>query len=153
VTPYAIFGIAMLSPVAVVLIAVALLRRRRGERVGWVRGTAAAVSAAFLITSTLLFTGWALPDDLDRLSERDQSSLGPALGSTPECGFLPFARVVSVEITAGGDGPPVLTYTCGFTPLGLPRMSGEARCVEGSWTGPGLRDMWSAGDCGRPPAP
>lgn len=148
VTPYAIFGVAMLSPVAVVLVVAALVKRRRGERVGWLRGTGAALSAVFLGVSVLLFAGWALPDDLDQLSARDRASVGPALSSTPECGFLPFARVVSIEITDTASGGTAFTYTCGVTPLGLPRMSGEAHCVDGRWTGPGIMDQWSGGECG-----
>ena len=108
---------------------------------------AAAASGVFLLLAALAVAGWAAPDAFDRLSAPERRAIGPALAATPECGTLPFARVVDVTVTRSAKGGLVLRYSCGLTPVGRPRFTNEAHCVDGQWTGPGFRDPWSAGNC------
>ena len=147
VTPFALFATAILTPVAVVVVASALVRRRRAQAVGRWRAVGAALSALFLVGSGLALAGWALPDAYDRLPASERRAIGPALDATPACGMLPFARVLRVEVRRSSPQAPTLHYTCGLTHLGLPRFSNQATCADGTWRGPGLRDQWNAGRC------
>lgn len=147
-TPFALFATAMLSPLAVVLVASAMSRRRRGQAVGRSRAAGAVVSGLFLVGSALTVAGWALPDAFDRLPANEREAIGPALDASPECGMVPLARVLSVEVRESPEQGPTLRYTCGVTHLGLPRFSNEATCADGNWWGPGVRDYWNAGSCG-----
>lgn len=146
-TPYALFATAMLAPVAFVLVGAAVSRRRRGQAVGRWRAAGAAVSGLFLVGSVLAVAGWALPDAFDRLPATEREAIGPALDATPECGMVPFARVLRVEVRDSPEQGPTLRYTCGVTHLGVPRFSNEATCGDGTWWGPGVRNMWTAGSC------
>lgn len=146
-TPYAVFALAMLAPVAVVMLGVAVVRRRRNERLGSWRAGPAVASGVFLLMSGLAVAGWATPDAFDRLPALQRRALGPALAASPECGMLPFARVVDVSVSRTAEGGLVLRYSCGLTPVGLPRFTNEAHCADGQWIGPGVRDQWSAGSC------
>jgi hypothetical protein len=147
VTPYALFAIAVLAPVAVVVAASTVSRRRRGRVVERWRTAGAIASELFLFSAVLAVAGWALPDALDRLPVSERRAIGPALEATPECGLLPFARVMAVEVRQSPDHGPTLHYTCGVSHLGFPRYANEATCAGGAWRGPGLRDSWSAGSC------
>ena len=146
-TPYAVFAAAMLAPVAVVMLVVAVVRQRRHERAGPWRVVLAVASGVFLLLAGLAIAGWAAPDAFDRLSVEERRAVGPALAASPECGILPFARVVDVSVAQTAERGLVLRYSCGLTPVGLPRFTNEAHCADGQWTGPGLREQWSAGSC------
>lgn len=146
-TPYALFATAMFAPVAVVLVASAVSRRRRGQVVGRWRAAGAAVSGLFLVGAVFAIAGWALPDAFNRLPASERRAIGPALDASPECGMVPFARVLDVEVRESVEQGLTLRYTCGITHLGLPRFSNEATCGDGTWWGPGVRNMWTAGSC------
>jgi hypothetical protein len=102
----------------------------------------------FLVGSVFAVAGWALPDAFDQLAANEREAVGPALAASPECGMVPFARVLRVEVRESPGHGLTLRYTCGVTHLGLPRFSNEATCAEGSWWGPGVQDVWRAGSCG-----
>lgn len=142
-TPYAIYFVAMLAPWAIVAVIAAIHRGRKGEIVGRGRGAVAGLSAAFLVCCGWLILGWALPDALDDLPADQQTSVGGALGSSPSCGMLPFARVLEVEVAENE-----LSFTCGLTPFGWPRFSSEGQCAEGTWQVPGILGPTGSGNCG-----
>jgi hypothetical protein len=147
VTAFALLVTIMLAPVAVVLVMVAVSRRRRGQVVGRWRAAGAASSAVFLVGAVLAAAGWVMPDAFDRLSASERRAIGPALEASPECGLVPFSRVLSVEVRRSPGHGPTLRFTCGLTHLGLPRFSNEAICADGNWVGPGVRNAWNAGSC------
>lgn len=147
VTPYALFGVAMTSPLAVWALAAALVRRRAARRVGRLLRLAAVGAATFLVVSALLLAGWAQPDALDELPPERRAALEPAVRASPQCGLVPFARVAEVEVIESPTGDRVLRFRCGLTPWAVPRLTGEATCADGRWQVPGLRETASAGRC------
>jgi hypothetical protein len=136
-----IFGILVLlflAPAAGMVVGWTVVRARAGDRRPW--RTALAVGASlFLFLSTLVVLGWAIPDAGDDLSAVERA----ALDSSLECGAMPFARVIAAERVDDR-----LRYTCGLTPFGIPRFSGEADCSDGSWRLSGAFQEQSGGDCG-----
>lgn len=142
-TALALFVVLMLAPLAVVLITWVLVRRRH-QPVGEWLGVAATLAAMFLVSSVLAIAGWALPDALDRLPAAEREEVGPAVARSTRCGFLPFARVMEIEVVHPPSGRSVLRYSCGLTHFGLLRLSTETMCADGQWRGSGGN---SAGRC------
>lgn len=135
----ALFGalvLLFLVPAAAMVVGWTIVRARAGDR-RRLRTAVAIGASAFLLVTALVVLGWALPDAGDDLTASERSALDASL----ECG-VPFARVVDVE--RGGD---TIRYTCGLTPFGLPRLSGEAECNDGSWRVPGVLQEQTAGRC------
>lgn len=148
VTPYALFFVAMTAPVAVVLVVRGVASCRGGNAGGRGRTVVALAAGAFLLCSAFAVAGWAIPDAFDALPPEQRASVGPALAASPECGQLPFARVLEIEVVrASGDSGPVLQYVCGITPFGVARFGNQAECGEGGWRVPGVLDHSYAGAC------
>lgn len=146
-TPYALFVLALTAPVAVVLVVRGVASWRGGPG-GRGRAVVALYAVAFLLCSGFAVAGWAMPDAFDALPPEQRASVGPALAASPECGQLPFARVLEIEVVraSGGSGPR-LRYVCGITPFGVAQFGNQAECGDGVWSVPGVLDHAHAGAC------
>ena len=143
VTAVARLALVVAVPAALMIMVAGIKLRSRPSPTGPMWLAAAGASAVF---TAAVVAGWALPDAHDRLPIRERRSVREALAASPACEF-PFSRVLDIKVSGHRTGAFRVTFTCGLTHLGIPRLKGSADCQEGQWSGAGWLDMWRVGDC------
>lgn len=139
-------GVALFLVLVLLGAAIAVPATWRRVPLGVRRGIRNAALASTVIVLGLTVPAALLPDTVDRVPSQERSAVRRALRHAPGCWFT--SRVTRIRSTAASarDG---FVYTCSWTILGWPSVSGEASCADGDWVLPGyLEPRYTFEPCG-----